>query len=195
MIALSEGTIGLWRGEGTDTALDGSEGWRMMQPDDVREVITCLADAGIAVWIDGGWGIDALLGSPHRPHDDLDVVISLAQMPRAQEALARRGFVLYVDELPTRCVLRDRRDRRIDFHTVTFDDTGAATQRLPDGTDCLYPSEGFTGRGVIGNCPVRCLTAAVQLLHHLGYEPDEKDHDDIRLLCAHFGITAPPPYD
>lgn len=27
------------------------------------------------VWLDGGWGVDALLGRQTRPHDDMDIVI------------------------------------------------------------------------------------------------------------------------
>ncbi|MGI8857582.1 MAG: nucleotidyltransferase domain-containing protein [Thermomicrobiales bacterium] len=166
----------------------------MMRAKDVLEVLTCLDVAGIAVWLDGGWGVDALLGAQHRPHDDVDVVITLAQMSEARDALASLGFVMHVDEQPTRCVLRDPEDRRIDFHTVTFDAAGAATQRLPDGTDCLYPAEGFTGRGVVDHRVVRCLTAEVQLLHHLGYEPDADDRHDVRLLCARFGLPLPDGY-
>jgi lincosamide nucleotidyltransferase A/C/D/E len=166
----------------------------MMQPQDVLAVIDALDAAGIAVWIDGGWGIDALLGAQHRPHDDVDIVVPLARIADARRTLTPLGFVMYVDELPTRCVLRDPSDRRIDCHPVTFDATGAATQRLPDGRDAIYPAAGFTGHGVIDGRSVRCLTADVQVLHHLGYEPDDKDFHDIRLLCARFGLPLPEHY-
>ena len=33
-------------------------------------------ELGIEVWIDGGWGVDALLGECTRPHQDLDIIIS-----------------------------------------------------------------------------------------------------------------------
>jgi lincosamide nucleotidyltransferase A/C/D/E len=166
----------------------------MMAACDVLTIIDRLVGAGTVVWVDGGWGIDALLGARHRPHDDVDIVVRLDQIDDVRRALAPLGFVLYIDELPTRCVLRDPVDRRIDCHPVTFDATGAATQRLPDGTDAPYPAEGFTGRGTIGGHAVPCLTPGVQLLHHLGYEPDEKDLHDIRLLCARFGLVLPEPY-
>ncbi len=101
-------------------------------------------------------------------------------------ALAALGFALHVDEWPTRFVLRDPDDRRIDFHPVTFGADGAATQELYDGSLCPYPAEGFTGRGTVGGRPVRCLSAAVQVLHHQGYEPQDKDHHDLRLLRDRF---------
>jgi lincosamide nucleotidyltransferase A/C/D/E len=166
----------------------------MMQAQDVLAVIDQLDAANIPVWIDGGWGIDALLGAEHRPHDDVDIVVPLDRIAAVQSTLAPLGFVMHIDELPTRCVLRDPTDRRIDCHPVTFDATGVATQRLPDGTDCLYPTAGFAGRGVIGGRIVRCLTPEVQILHHLGYEPDEKDRHDIRLLCARFNLPLPEQY-
>ena len=48
---------------------------RMMHAADVVEEIDELELAGVDVWVQGGWGIDALLGEQTRPHDDLDVII------------------------------------------------------------------------------------------------------------------------
>jgi len=160
----------------------------------VLEVITSLDHAGVRVWLDGGWGIDALVGKQTREHDDLDCVIALSDAALAREALAVLGFAVTLDELPTRFVLRDRSDRRVDFHTVTFDAIGAATQQLQDGRLAPYPAEGFSGFGHVAGVRVACLTAAVQSLHHLGYDPDEKDHHDMGLLADHFRIELPAPY-
>ena len=62
---------------------------------------------------------------------------------------------------PPDFVVRDRCDRRIDFHTVTFDAIGAATQRLQNGTMAPYRAHGFTGFGHITGVRVPCLTEAV----------------------------------
>jgi lincosamide nucleotidyltransferase A/C/D/E len=99
--------------------------------------------------------------------------------------------VLAVDELPTRCVLRDAEDRRIDVHPVDFDSEGGGTQQQPDGSSFRYPPEGFTGVGEIAGQCVRCLSPEVQLRCHLGYELDANDRQDIRLLCERFGLTTP----
>ena len=48
----------------------------MMLADDVALVVTALAEAGVAAWLDGGWGVDALLGEQTREHDDLDLVMA-----------------------------------------------------------------------------------------------------------------------
>ena len=159
----------------------------------VLEVIAFLDHAGVCVWLDGGWGIDALVGEQTREHDDLDCVIALSDAGIARNALAVLGFTVTLDELPTRFVVRDRTDRRVDFHTVTFDATGAATQQLQDGRLAPYPAEGFSGFGHVAGVRVACLTAAVQSLHHLGYDPDEKDDHDMRLLADRFGIDLPFP--
>jgi lincosamide nucleotidyltransferase A/C/D/E len=166
----------------------------VMGLDDVLDVLTCLQDAEVGVWIDGGWGIDALLGEQTRVHDDLDVTILLASSARAAKALSALGFAIVEDELPTRFVVHDDRDRRIDFHTITFDEMGRGWQQLQDGSRALYPPPGFLGAGMIGGLPVACLTAEVQLLHHLGYDPDDVDRRDLRLLAERFGLSLPAPY-
>jgi lincosamide nucleotidyltransferase A/C/D/E len=166
----------------------------MMGADDVREVLTCLEAAGIAVWLDGGWGVDALLGGQTRPHDDLDIVMATEQLDAARDALRALGFVLAADELPTRCVLRDAGDRRIDVHPVIFDAEGGGLQQQPDGPPFRYPPEGLTGKGTIAGRLVRCLTPELQLRCHLAYEPDDDDRHDVRLLCARFGLTVPDIY-
>ena len=40
-------------------------------------VVGLLEADGIDVWLDGGWGVDALLGQQTREHDDLDLWSSL----------------------------------------------------------------------------------------------------------------------
>jgi lincosamide nucleotidyltransferase A/C/D/E len=167
----------------------------MMLAQDVLDTVSVLETAGVIVWLDGGWGIDALVGEQTRPHDDLDLVLALEHMDAAWQALAGRGYVVVEDEMPTRCVVRDAAGRKIDFHPVTFDVDGGGVQRLQDGSTFRYPPDGFRGRGRVGERGVRCLTADVQALCHLGYEPDEHDHHDMLLLGERCGIALPAPYE
>ena len=166
-----------------------------MQAQDVLDLLHWLDNAGIPVWLDGGWGVDALLGRQTRPHADLDVVMALEQAMHAQAVLGAHGFALVVDELPTRIELRDAGERRLAVHLVTFDADGGGLQRLQDGRTFRYPPEGFTGRGVIAGAGVRCLTAAIQLLCHTGYEPDETERRDVYHLAVQSGLPLPPGYD
>lgn len=166
----------------------------MMQAQDVLEIVHRLEGVGVVVWLDGGWGVDALLGRQTRPHDDVDVVIAFDQASLAEEILRSAGYVVTEDERPTRLVMCASQDRRVDFHPVTFDQQGDGLQRLPNGTDFHYPREGFLGRGSVGGQALRCITAEAQVLCHLGYEPDEKDLHDMLHIREHFQLGLPPHY-
>jgi lincosamide nucleotidyltransferase A/C/D/E len=166
----------------------------MMHSQDVLDMLSALETAGVTVWLDGGWGIDALVGEQTRPHDDLDLVLALHQVEAAWQALAVRGCIVVEDELPTRCVLCDAAGHQIDFHPVAFDGEGGGVQRLQDGSAFRYPPEGFLGSGCIDGRVVRCLTPEIQALCHLGYEPDENDRHDMLLLSERCGISLPAPY-
>ena len=65
-----------------------------MSAEDVVEVVRLLEGLGIDVWLDGGWGVDALLGTQTRPHDDLDLVVQLEDVPKLRAALLDRGYIL-----------------------------------------------------------------------------------------------------
>jgi len=54
-------------------------------------VMTCqrLSEHGIAVWLTGGWGIDALLREQTRPHKDLDLLVLVDDVVRLRTLLAR----------------------------------------------------------------------------------------------------------
>ena len=45
---------------------------KLMTSIDVIDCYTTLENLGIEIWVDGGWGVDALLGEQTRPHKDLD---------------------------------------------------------------------------------------------------------------------------
>jgi lincosamide nucleotidyltransferase A/C/D/E len=165
-----------------------------MNGNDVLEIIRLLTDEGIDVWLDGGWGIDALVGRQTREHEDLDVVVALDRAKEIKQVLGRRGFVVTEDELPTRFVLQDGHACQVDCHTVTFDSEGGGIQTLQDGSSYRYPPQGFEGAGSIHGQQVRCLTPEVQAECHYGYEPDENDRHDMKLLQEHYNIKLVPPY-
>jgi lincosamide nucleotidyltransferase A/C/D/E len=169
-------------------------GVRVVTAEDVTEIMSALGQQGVAAWLDGGWGVDALVGHQTRPHGDLDLVISLEDANSAIDALARLGFDLHDDERPTRFVLSDSHHRSIDFHTVTFDGEGGGIQQLQDGNSYRYPPHGFQGKGHVNVVPLPCLIVDVQVECHLGYEPSETDRHDLRLLASNFGVELPEPY-
>ena len=166
----------------------------MMCARDVLEIVDRLDAACVRIWLDGGWGVDALIGWQTRDHDDLDVVIPLPEGDVARRTLITLGFELTEDEATLCFVAHDASDRRVDVHTVTFDDEGGAIQRQEDGTFWRYPPKSFSGMGRVGGREVACLSVEAQVLSHLNYEPDETDRRDMRLLAESLGITLPAPY-
>jgi len=166
-----------------------------MTAEDVLGVVGVLGEAEIHVWLDGGWGVDALLGRRHREHDDIDLVMDRAVVPAAAEVLADCGYAMAENDLPTRAVFLRHDGKQIDVHPVSFDANGTGWQAggAPDGGDCVYPATGFT-TGTVAGTAVPCLAAEVQLAHHLGYEPRPRDVEDMHRLAATFGIVLPAPY-
>lgn len=145
--------------------------------------------------MDGGWGIDALLGEKTRSHTDLDVALSRTDLEAAAAALAEAGFAHDEEAepgLPARLVLRDAAGRQADLHPLVFDEQGNGWQALGDDSWGLYPADGLTGAGTIGGLPVRCLTPELQLRHHLGWAWTPQDRADMERLAERFGLPLPP---
>lgn len=95
-----------------------------MTVSDVVEVLNRLDLREIEAWLDGGWGVDALLGEQTRPHDDLDLIVRVDDVPGTREVLAKDGFQLVEGATDSNIVLRDADGREIDVHPVRFDDRG-----------------------------------------------------------------------
>lgn len=165
-----------------------------MTADEVTAVMDRLHRANIEAWLDGGWGVDALLGEQTRKHADLDLVIELRMADAACDALGSAGYVPTTDERPTRLVLKTQDGRQIDLHTVEFDEGGGGVQALPNGRSYRYPPEGFAARGIVAGREFPCLTAEVQIECHTGYAPTDVDRRDVSLLAERFNLPQPPGY-
>ena len=165
-----------------------------MRAADVIEVVEALEATGVEVWLDGGWGVDALLEEQTREHDELDDVVGVDQVPRLIEVLANLGFteIKTWPDSPEVIVLRDADDRRVDVHPVRFDDEGNGVQKIEGGKEWTFPAAGFAGAGMVDGRSVRCLTPEVQILCHAGYDLDEDDIRDIKALHGRFGVEPLP---
>ena len=157
------------------------------------ELLEVFQSAAIPIWLDGGWGVDALLERQSREHGDVDIVLCRSDVPRLQTVLDRRGFTVLSGKPPDSFVLANGSGLEVDVHAVVFDDNGNGIYRMQNGEDWIYPAEGFNGRGVIVGMKVRCLSPAIQVLGHAyGYTPMEKDLRDMELLQKRFGVELPP---
>jgi len=158
-----------------------------MDAQTVLAIIGLLERDAIAVWIDGGWGVDALVGRELREHDDLDLVAELRHSKRIVELLNGLGYELVDGRPPQSFVLVDASGRQVDIHPVAFDVAGGGVYEMRDGNTWTYAGQGFTGRGTLAGRPVRCLSPQVQLLVHAGYELTDKDYEELRILREELG--------
>jgi lincosamide nucleotidyltransferase A/C/D/E len=165
-----------------------------MAAEELIRVVDRLEEDGIEVWLDGGWGVDALLGQQQRRHDDLDLVVDLANVPRLQEVLARNGYAVLGGAPPMSFYMVDSAGHQVDVHPVTFNEHGDGIYKMETGKEWAYPAAGFAGTGVVLGRHMRCLSPEVQMLVHAGYELSDKDHEEIRALQDRFGVAPPPGY-
>ena len=161
-----------------------------MNASGVIDLYSTFTAAGIVVWIDGGWGVDALLGRQTRAHDDLDIVIQENDVPAMREILAARGYadVPRDDSHRWNFVLGDAQGRQVDVHVVVLDTAGEVIDGL------AYPSDSLTGAGTIAGSTVRCIDPGHLIKFHSGYPIREKDRLDVAALCQQFSIPLPAQY-
>jgi lincosamide nucleotidyltransferase A/C/D/E len=164
----------------------------MINKEDAVDLLKTAEHIGVKVWLDGGWGIDALVGYQTRPHNDIDIFIQQKDAAAFTGMLRSKGYrEIQMDyTTATHTAWRDGNDRIIDLHLFEFGKEG--TLHFENEA---YPSEILTGKGIIGTTAVNCLTAEAQLQYHQGYEYDENDKKDVLLLCKTFGFPVPPEYD
>jgi lincosamide nucleotidyltransferase A/C/D/E len=193
-LALPENTVTLALGDRDFRGLVGSQMMmqicRANQGMDLGEVLAVLADlaeAGCAVWVAGGWGVDALVGQQTRLHRDLDLAVDARIETMALRILERRGYRVETDWRPVRVELIAEGRGWVDVHPVVFDATGHGRQADVGGGQFDYPPEAFD-QGALGGVCVPCLSRDQQLLFHTGYEPRAIDLFDLALLRR---LTSP----
>jgi lincosamide nucleotidyltransferase A/C/D/E len=144
------------------------------------------------VWVDGGWGIDALLGRQTRPHDDLDLIAVLEHVPRLEQALGEAGYARANGEPPTSFELVDPLGPQVDVHPVRVFDDGSAVYTLADGRPWPYAPGRLAGEGAILGRPVPCPTPETALRNHTtGYVLDAAHLADATALAEHYGLALP----
>jgi lincosamide nucleotidyltransferase A/C/D/E len=169
-----------------------SEPAHQLPAKDAVEILSLLKSQEIEVWVDGGWGVDALLGYQSRAHNDIDLVIRQSDVERLSAALATAGFRRAEEGRPFNFVLADSGGRQIDVHTVVFDAVGNGLYgpQPEEGSGMKYPAAAFKGEGVIGGMRIRCMTAEFQIENRRTV-PDERDIHDLRVLRDRFSLSGP----
>jgi lincosamide nucleotidyltransferase A/C/D/E len=167
-----------------------------MQASDVLEIVGVLGSLGIETSIEGGWGVDALIGEETRAHADLDLAVDRAACETARSGLQAAGFAEARNAepgWPARLVLADSGGRTVDLHPLLFDLEGNGWQQLtPEGGWLLHSAEHLWHEGRVGGRSVSCIAPELQLRFRLGYVWTERDRHDLRLLHERFGVPLPP---
>jgi len=182
-----------------------------MRAEDIVALYLLLVERAVQLWVDGGWGIDALLNQQTRPHNDFDALVHFDDLVTMTEVLAAHDFKLkeiwsenrWVShsvqvqligreqvankEVATAFVLRDGNGHELDIHVLNFDDRGYGIPAWD--SNFIFPPDAFEGRGVIAGTPVRCLSAQMQMATHTGYALQDKDLHDLQLLHKRFGVA------
>jgi lincosamide nucleotidyltransferase A/C/D/E len=164
----------------------------LVDPDQVLAILDQLTADGATAWVDGGWGVDALIGRRTRDHDDLDLVVDIDAVGLVTGLLAEGGFEIVRDWLPTALAFAHADGRKVDLHPVERTSDGGGDQIQLDGTTRWHCDPPVTG--MIGGRTVTCCSLQSQIASHLGYKPDDDDFADMRALANMFGCELPPPY-
>src|SRR5262245_48523814 len=139
---------------------------------DVVEILEWLEEGNADVWLDGGWGVDALLGQQTREHDDLDLIVRDVHEYRMRNVLRNHGFRQLPGAVPQSFILADERGREVDVHPVRFDEDGIGHVLSERGEPFAHAAEAFAATGRISGRPVACLCAEAQMSNHsCGYTP------------------------
>jgi lincosamide nucleotidyltransferase A/C/D/E len=161
-----------------------------MEQPEVIALYQLLDDHGIEIWLDGGWGIDALIGEQTRAHGDLDIAVRHDDVAELQQLLTARGYepVERPGTQPWIFVLRDARGNEVDVHSFTFDEHGENVYGV------AYPAASLTGTGHLDGKPMRCIAAEWAVKFHTSYAPRAVDRHDLKLLHERLGIDVPDQY-
>ena len=162
---------------------------------DVIDLYSSLENLGVEIWIDGGWGVDALLGEQSRSHQDLDIAIEEKDVPKLKEMLRGRGYkeIKMEHARDWNFVLGDEYGRELDVHVIVFDSQGNGIYGPRENGE-MYPAASLTGTGLIEGRMVRCISPEWAVKFHSGYKPKDKDLQDVSALCRKFGIDLPSEY-
>ncbi len=159
-----------------------------MKASEVVDFYTRLESLGVKIWVDGGWGVDALLGEQSRIHKDLDIGINQKDVPELLKFLEKEGFAEIKRDSEYNVVFRDKNGREIDYHAFITNEEGKVIGGI------AYPDESLTGIGNINGVEVRCISPEYVVKFHSGYELKGKDYKDVSAVCQKFGIDLPEEY-
>jgi lincosamide nucleotidyltransferase A/C/D/E len=152
-----------------------------MALEQVVAVMDILRSLSCQFWLEGGWGVDALVGRQTRSHRDVDIDFDGTFEEEVLAALLHVGYAIEMDWRPNRVELGAPGRGWIDLHPLVLDDEGNARQAALGGGWHVFPRSFFTV-GRLGDVSVPCLSLEAQRLFHSGYAPRAVDRHDLAVL-------------
>lgn len=158
--------------------------------DDLFEILDLLEGMNIRYWIDGGWGVDILLGKQNRNHRDVDVDFDGQHTDALLKALGEKGYEIETDWRPCRIELYSSRLGYIDIHPLVIQEDRSAAQADPDGGWYHFEAEWFSS-AVFEGRKIPCISPKAQKLFHTGYEARDVDRIDMENLDVLLSRSEP----
>lgn len=158
------------------------------------EILGLLNSMNIKYWIDGGWGVDILLGNQNREHRDVDVDFDADYTEELLRVLKSVGYVITTDWRPCRIELQHADLGYIDIHPLVVAEDGSAKQADTSGGWYEFEPSFFTS-AVFENRVVPCISVKAQKLFHCGYDLREQDIIDLKNLEMVSAMVQPKPTD
>ena len=118
-------------------------------------------EGGVACWVMGGWGVDALLGRETRTHHDLDLLISVDDLGRLRRLLIESRWIdVDGSQHPTAFVEVDSQGRELDIHVVRL--VPASAPILLCDVPWQFTDVSLAAVGTLAGSTVACVSADTQ---------------------------------
>ncbi|MHB9034333.1 MAG: nucleotidyltransferase domain-containing protein [Anaerolineae bacterium] len=174
----------------------------MMTADDVLNIYHLLDANDIWLCLNGGWGIDALLGEQTRAHKDLDIFMLVDDVALLRELLEGNGYTLQypweeniavVDadgaEVLSAFVLGDSQGHQVDIHALQLDESGNGIPAWANEGGLVFSQDDISWQGAIAGEEVVCQSPASQVACHQGYILPSEQQCDLVRLRERFGLS------
>ena len=149
--------------------------------ENLMKVIEILEASNIKYWLDGGWGVDILVGKQTRDHRDIDIDFDAQHTEKLLSILKDYGYKIDTDSAPVRIELYSDKLGYIDIHPFILNENGTSKQADLNGGWYEFESDYF-GSAIFEGKKIPCISAKGQRVFHTGYELRDVDKHDIKII-------------
>jgi lincosamide nucleotidyltransferase A/C/D/E len=111
--------------------------------DDLFFILNHLELHYINYWVEGGWGVDIIIGKQHCTHRDIDIDFDGAYEKGLIESLIMKGYQITSDLRPTRIELNHPLHGYLDLHPLRIGSDGTIKQASLEAAGTSLIRSGF----------------------------------------------------